>query len=252
MTHSFDSGFVRIFRTPFCRVPPPLSSMNTSTSSTPPPILPRKIMRRGEDGELAPASAGPSKPTSEVGSDARDKAPPVVYASWPPSPCRCQTLMGLLGCRGKQRRKRTTKPENASLGAPGPPRPPLLVCRQTRASVRRKLTSRQRMETVSVFPEKAPSRPRTSRTWARRRRTAASERTTWSGTRAASTSPSTGTRSRRPGSRPSTCPPGTLRSTVRRRSRVTRTRCPPATAFRLSRTSRCCPTTDTLRPPCRR
>jgi hypothetical protein len=78
MTHSFEAvaGSVRIFRTPFCRVPPPLSSMSTPTSGTPPPpVLPRKIMRRGEDGELAPASAGPSKPTSEVGSDAKDKTP---------------------------------------------------------------------------------------------------------------------------------------------------------------------------------
>jgi hypothetical protein len=33
-------------------------------------------MRRGEDGEFGPASAGPSKPTSEAGSDSKDKAAP--------------------------------------------------------------------------------------------------------------------------------------------------------------------------------
>jgi hypothetical protein len=32
-------------------------------------------MRRGEDGEFGPGSAGPSKPTSEAGSDSKDKAP---------------------------------------------------------------------------------------------------------------------------------------------------------------------------------
>ncbi|KAH8841803.1 hypothetical protein MCOR27_002802 [Pyricularia oryzae] len=79
MTHSFEAvaGAVRIYRTPFCRVPPSLQSIaaaNESASSTPPPaMLPRKIMRRGEEGDSAPASAGPSKPTSEDGSDAKDK-----------------------------------------------------------------------------------------------------------------------------------------------------------------------------------
>ncbi|KAK4449094.1 hypothetical protein QBC34DRAFT_380577 [Podospora aff. communis PSN243] len=76
MTHSFEAvaGAVRIFRTPFCRIPPSLASIsvNPSTSSSPaPPVLPRQIMRRGQDG--APASAGPSKPTSEDGSDSKDK-----------------------------------------------------------------------------------------------------------------------------------------------------------------------------------
>lgn|SRR5688572_15727590 len=80
MTHSFEHhiGSVRIFRTPFCRVPPSLSSMisetTVSTSSTPPPaILPKKIMRRGQDGDTGTPSAGPSKPTSEVGSDEKEK-----------------------------------------------------------------------------------------------------------------------------------------------------------------------------------
>ncbi|KAH6631016.1 hypothetical protein B0J18DRAFT_118025 [Chaetomium sp. MPI-SDFR-AT-0129] len=81
MTHSYEAaaGAVRIFRTPFCRIPPSLSSIATSTpsSSSPAPVvLPRKIMRRGEDGELGPASASPSKPTSEAGSDSKDKTAP--------------------------------------------------------------------------------------------------------------------------------------------------------------------------------
>jgi hypothetical protein len=33
-------------------------------------------MRRGEDGEFALVSAGPSKPTSEAGSDSKDKGAP--------------------------------------------------------------------------------------------------------------------------------------------------------------------------------
>jgi|SRR3569833_24100 len=82
MTHSFEAvaGSVRIYRTPFCRIPVPLSTIAPATASnsgTPPPaLLPKKIMRRGEDGELAPVSAGPSKPTSEVGSEAKEKAVP--------------------------------------------------------------------------------------------------------------------------------------------------------------------------------
>ncbi|KAK4241336.1 hypothetical protein C8A03DRAFT_12432 [Achaetomium macrosporum] len=79
MTHSYEAaaGAVRIFRTPFCRIPPSLSSIAASTpsSSSPAPVvLPRKIMRRGEEGELGTVSAGPSKPTSEAGSDSKEKA----------------------------------------------------------------------------------------------------------------------------------------------------------------------------------
>ncbi|KAF5532744.1 R3H domain-containing protein [Fusarium mexicanum] len=49
------------------------SNPSVPNSSTPPPIvLPKKIMRRGQDGEGGP-SASPSKPTSETGSDAKDK-----------------------------------------------------------------------------------------------------------------------------------------------------------------------------------
>ncbi|KAL1874891.1 hypothetical protein Daus18300_003432 [Diaporthe australafricana] len=78
MTHSFEAGAgaVRIFRTPFCRVPPSLASIaqSASAASTPPPIvMPKKIMRRGEEGEFGPGSAGPSKPTSESGSDSKEK-----------------------------------------------------------------------------------------------------------------------------------------------------------------------------------
>ncbi|KAK4219311.1 hypothetical protein QBC37DRAFT_154687 [Rhypophila decipiens] len=79
MTHSFEAvaGAVRIYRTPFCRIPPPLSSIAASTpsSSSPAPvIMPRKIMRRGEGGDFDPSSTSPSKATSEAGSDAKDKA----------------------------------------------------------------------------------------------------------------------------------------------------------------------------------
>jgi len=78
MTHSFEAvaGAVRIYRTPFCRVPPPLSSIvvNPSNTASPAPaLLPRRIMRRDRDGELGSLSAGPSKPTSEDGSDSKEK-----------------------------------------------------------------------------------------------------------------------------------------------------------------------------------
>ncbi|KAG5979495.1 hypothetical protein E4U55_005101 [Claviceps digitariae] len=79
MTHSYEPhiGSVRIFRTPFCRVPPSLANMapppDVSASSTPPPaILPRKIMRRGQDGDGLMSVNG-SKPGSESGSEAKDK-----------------------------------------------------------------------------------------------------------------------------------------------------------------------------------
>ncbi|CAM1500880.1 Fc.00g100420.m01.CDS01 [Cosmosporella sp. VM-42] len=81
MTHSYEPhvGSVRIFRTPFCRVPTSLALMNpnpsASASSTPPPaVLPKKIMRRGQDSEGGP-SASPSKATSETGSDGKEKVP---------------------------------------------------------------------------------------------------------------------------------------------------------------------------------
>lgn len=82
MTHSYEqaTSSVRIFRTPFCRVPPSLNSIVAATANggTPPPVVqPRKIMRRGEDGESAVSSAGPSKPTSEAGSENKEKPEPV-------------------------------------------------------------------------------------------------------------------------------------------------------------------------------
>jgi hypothetical protein len=81
MTHSFEPqvGSVRIFRTPFCRVPPSLSSMSPQSSGlddsspAPPPVLPKKIMRRGQDGETGAVSSAASKATSEAGSDSKEK-----------------------------------------------------------------------------------------------------------------------------------------------------------------------------------
>ncbi|KAI0407652.1 hypothetical protein F4802DRAFT_520646 [Xylaria palmicola] len=80
MTHSFEAvqGSVRIYRTPFCRVPASLASIIESNGDdnpkTPPPsVLPKKIMRRGEDGGSGQVSTSASKATSEVGSDGKDK-----------------------------------------------------------------------------------------------------------------------------------------------------------------------------------
>lgn len=82
MTHSFEAvqGSVRIFRTPFCRVPPSLASIagtnvKPPATTTPPQVLPKKIMRRGEEGS-GHGSNSPSKATSEVGSDGKDKSAP--------------------------------------------------------------------------------------------------------------------------------------------------------------------------------
>ncbi|TVY38651.1 R3H domain-containing protein, partial [Lachnellula occidentalis] len=76
MTHQVDAvaGAVRIFRTPFCRLPPSLTSISNPPTSgnTPPPTMPAmKIMRRGGDGD---AGQSPSKATSETGSDGKEKA----------------------------------------------------------------------------------------------------------------------------------------------------------------------------------
>ncbi|KAI0601480.1 hypothetical protein F4775DRAFT_539958 [Biscogniauxia sp. FL1348] len=83
MTHSFEAvqGAVRIYRTPFCRVPPSLASIagsnaNSNTNTPPPMVLPKKIMRRGEDDGSGQASNSASKATSEVGSDGKDKSAP--------------------------------------------------------------------------------------------------------------------------------------------------------------------------------
>ncbi|KAI1105084.1 hypothetical protein F4804DRAFT_341346 [Jackrogersella minutella] len=83
MTHSFEAvqGSVRIYRTPFCRVPQSLASIvgtntNSTTNTTPPQLLPKKIMRRGEEGGSGQASTSPSKATSEVGSDGKERSAP--------------------------------------------------------------------------------------------------------------------------------------------------------------------------------
>ncbi|KAI0514506.1 hypothetical protein F5B22DRAFT_637064 [Xylaria bambusicola] len=80
MTHSFEAvqGSVRIFRTPFCRVPASLASIielnaDDKPKTPPPVVLPKKIMRRGEDGGSGQVSTSASKATSEVGSDGKDK-----------------------------------------------------------------------------------------------------------------------------------------------------------------------------------
>lgn len=95
MTHSFEPhvGSVRIFRTPFCRVPTSLALINPSPStpsnSTPPPaVLPKKIMRRGQDSEGGP-SASPSKATSETGSDGKDKPANQKYVQFQELPKKC-------------------------------------------------------------------------------------------------------------------------------------------------------------------
>ncbi|RDL37880.1 R3H protein [Venustampulla echinocandica] len=76
MTHQVDSvaGAVRIFRTPFCRLPPSLTSISNPPTSgnTPPPTMPAmKIMRRGGDNDTGPST---SKATSETGSDGKEKS----------------------------------------------------------------------------------------------------------------------------------------------------------------------------------
>ncbi|KAF2794695.1 hypothetical protein K505DRAFT_407371 [Melanomma pulvis-pyrius CBS 109.77] len=64
---------VKITRTPYCRIPPPLSGLPVSSknANTPPVDLPaRKIMRRGDDKSGTNTTANsenPSKTTSEVG-----------------------------------------------------------------------------------------------------------------------------------------------------------------------------------------
>ncbi|CAD6505090.1 BgTH12-00588 [Blumeria graminis f. sp. triticale] len=71
MTHQVDAvaGAVRIFRTPFCRLPPSLTSLSNPPASgnTPPPTT-MKIMRRGGD-----SGPSPSKALSESGSDGKEK-----------------------------------------------------------------------------------------------------------------------------------------------------------------------------------
>ncbi|KAJ5610800.1 hypothetical protein N7510_007519 [Penicillium lagena] len=81
LTHFVDNNVtsVRLHRTPFCRLPAPLSAVHASGSTTPPPSIPAmKIMRRtdGErpstEGSVAASSSIPSKATSEAGDSGQD------------------------------------------------------------------------------------------------------------------------------------------------------------------------------------
>lgn len=80
-----DSGDgVRLYKTPNCRIPPPLTGITTpsTAASTPPPAAPQmKILRRGMDTNpaIANGSGIPSKSTSENGDSGNDddkKRPP--------------------------------------------------------------------------------------------------------------------------------------------------------------------------------
>lgn len=81
LTHFVDNNVtsVRLHRTPFCRLPTPLSVIHAASNSTPPPTAPAmKIMRRtdGErpstEGSIAASSSAPSKATSEAGDSGND------------------------------------------------------------------------------------------------------------------------------------------------------------------------------------
>ncbi|KAL4809732.1 hypothetical protein BDV18DRAFT_84150 [Aspergillus unguis] len=81
LTHFVDNNVtsVRLHRTPFCRLPTPLSLIHAATNTTPPPTMPAmKIMRRtdGErpstEGSIAASSSAPSKATSEAGDCSHD------------------------------------------------------------------------------------------------------------------------------------------------------------------------------------
>ncbi|KAF9887485.1 hypothetical protein FE257_010202 [Aspergillus nanangensis] len=80
LTHFVDNNVtsVRLHRTPFCRLPTPLSVIHASTNSTPPPAMPAmKIMRRNDgrpstEGSTADSSAVPSKTGSEAGDSTND------------------------------------------------------------------------------------------------------------------------------------------------------------------------------------
>jgi hypothetical protein len=115
MTHQFDpmAGSVRIFRTPFCRLPQSLTSLSNppTTGSTPPPTVPvMKIMRRGEDN-----ASSPSKPTSENGSDNKDKSLSAKekYANPLEDPAMYETNR-YAGCQERSARPPIRRPENVS------------------------------------------------------------------------------------------------------------------------------------------
>ncbi|KAI7466643.1 hypothetical protein KC351_g14404 [Hortaea werneckii] len=74
-----SASAVRLYKTPYCRIPPPLTGITTpsTAASTPPPPAPQmKILRRGIDAGpvLANGSNVPSKSGSEDGSE-DDKKP---------------------------------------------------------------------------------------------------------------------------------------------------------------------------------
>ncbi|PGH30755.1 hypothetical protein GX50_06475 [[Emmonsia] crescens] len=85
LTHFVDNNVtsVRLHRTPWCRLPTPLSMLHPpNANKTPPPNAPAmKIMRRsGQPGErasgagsTAPSSSAPSKATSESGADGNNE-----------------------------------------------------------------------------------------------------------------------------------------------------------------------------------
>lgn len=73
LTHFVDNNVtsVRLHRTPFCRLPTPLSAVHSACNSTPPPAVPAmKIMRRNDGGQFEGSvggSSNPSKANSEDG-----------------------------------------------------------------------------------------------------------------------------------------------------------------------------------------
>lgn len=115
MTHQVDAGLggVRVFRTPFCRLPAPLTSISNPPTSgnTPPPAPPpaMKIMRRGGEG----TGPSPSKATSETGSDGKDKGlsakEKLVNMNKVVSSCTDKPA----GYRSRKERSNMTRSENA-------------------------------------------------------------------------------------------------------------------------------------------
>ncbi|KAJ5145543.1 uncharacterized protein N7515_000107 [Penicillium bovifimosum] len=78
LTHFVDHNVasVRLHRTPFCRLPPPLSDVHAACSITPPTAVPAmKIMRRNDGGQSEDSiggSSNPSKANSEAGDSGTD------------------------------------------------------------------------------------------------------------------------------------------------------------------------------------
>lgn len=76
-----SASAVRLYKTPNCRIPPPLTGITTpsTAASTPPPAAPQmKILRRGGDSGPAIANGSniPSKSTSEGGESEDEKKKP--------------------------------------------------------------------------------------------------------------------------------------------------------------------------------